>query len=504
MNQLCRHGMVGCSKKLWELSYLFFRPNEEAKFSYSLNPRDSDLIQNSTLLNSLVSTLVKYGPSGRIEPYLSKSFTVSSDNKKWIFKLHPNLKCEDGVAITSSRFAISLTNSLKRYSLSGDVLDFENLRGWSEFKNNIKKSIDGVYSIDKENLLIFEFEKSPSDLLELLRMPYFGFWCESNFNSNDNNWKNDHTIVSSGSYKVESSIVGTKLILRKRNDWLLNTDKSPDTISFSVIKPSEFSAVNNNNHQIVMYNKKDNIEYDHKAMMKVSGPPTMFFGFALSPYFNGLFKSKKNRQIFNDRVKKIKHYFPAFSSDFFYFNATSEISKRDFSDKRFEIDTPSKAITFAIASNNVSKSDLLHIEELLTMVFSKENITFKIIQNDAHDDNWFLKVDSNVNFDARITTVDIGGHVINAAIKMMFCSQLGVNFGDPSERICALVSKQTEKGGPIDQAYIAAFNEIIQDDSIVIPLYHYGLEWLVSTDIDLKSLPLVATEPIFEKIQKHE
>ncbi|MGZ3772576.1 MAG: ABC transporter substrate-binding protein [Pseudobdellovibrionaceae bacterium] len=494
-----QHGMESLSATdIWTLNYLFFRTDENTEFKYSLNPRDSDVIQNSTILGGLVGTLVKYTHSGRIEPYLAESFHVEPGNKKWVFKLKPGLSCEDGQKIDSHRFVASLTTSLKRYAALGDALDFENLEGWQEFKNNKAPSIHGLMADGVDNI-VFNFRKPPSDLLELLRMPYFGFWCEANFN-NDNKWKDDHRITSSGAYTLIPSQSKNSVVLRLRNKSGFQVENSPTEIRFSTVAKSDLSKDFHNT--IFEFSKKNDFDDLKPGHQKVVGPPTILFSLALSPFHRGPFADKRNRQIFADRVKKVRKEFPSFPSHFFYFNAQSKLPSRDLSKEKFTLVDGQSKITFAVSSKSLSKTDLQNVDALLTAALLNSGLTHEIIMKDAHDDGWIHKVDSNINFDARISMVDIGGYVINAAIKMMFCSSLGINFGDPSGRIAHLVEKQDTSGGPISQSYVEEFNNIVEDDAIVIPLYHYGLEWRLTSDLDPESLPSVATEPIFEKIKR--
>lgn len=495
-----QHGMEENSDSKWTLNYFSFRTDEKSEFKYSLNPRDSDLIQNSTILGGLVGTLVKYGHSGRIEPYMTDSFHVEPGNRKWTFTLMSGLNCEDGKEINNHRFVANLTSSLRRYSDSGDALDFENLEGWSDFKEKKTSSIKGLRAEGDKNI-IFSFNKSPSDLLELLRMPYFGFWCEANFEGPENKWKDDHRIISSGAYALAPSSSNNSVLLRLRNDSRLKEKESPTEILFSTIVKSEISKDYKNT--IFEFSKKNDFDELKLGYQKVIGPPTMLFSLALSPFFDGPFANKRNRQIFADRIKSARREFPHFTSQFFYFNAQSKLPQRDLSKEKFKVGTQNK-LTFAVASKAFSKSDLKDVELLLTTALNNSGLSYEIIVKDAHDDGWVHKVDSNKLFDGRITSVDIGGYVINAAIKMMFCSSLGINFGDPSGRIFRLVERQDISGGPIGQNYIDEFNQIIEDDAAVIPLYHYGIEWHLTPDIDTQSLPIVATEPIFEKIRRKQ
>ncbi len=479
------------------LKYLFFKSDNNTRFTFSFNPKDSDIIQNSTLLSGLVATLVKYSTNGKIEPYLAESFVVENDLKTWKFKIRDGYKCENGEIITANSYVENLTRSLFRYANSGDVLDFENLEGWP---SNSKLAIGGLYA--DQNEVIMKFKKAPSDLLEFLRMPYFGYWCVDNFNEK-NEWKDNHKIISSGAYQLDMTANSASVRLKRRDDSKLSTSKSPKRIIFDTFSDKELNektAI----PTIFQFSRKKEVNVFNNDLRLVSAPPTMLFTIALSPYFHGIFKDKSNRQIFRDKLDRYRDKFKRFNSTYFYFNASSPLDQRDKSNLNFNTTGFSKVIKFAVATKSFTNLDLDEVSELLKLIFQGSGLKYEIIVNDAHENDWLAKVDSNIEFDARITSVDIGGHVINAAIKMMFCSKMGINFGDPSNEICNLVEKKDNLGGPISDEYVQNFNKIVYDQSIVIPLYHYGMEWYFTDDIDPSSVGIMSTEPKFEDIRFYE
>lgn len=56
-----------------DLTYKILIPGEKREsMKLSLDERDSDTTYNQLVLTSLIGTLVKYGNSGEIEPYLAQ------------------------------------------------------------------------------------------------------------------------------------------------------------------------------------------------------------------------------------------------------------------------------------------------------------------------------------------------------------------------------------------------------------------------------------------------
>ncbi len=71
-----------------KLNYIAVRSRDSSvEPALSLDPALSDQVDNQSILNALVATLVKYGVSGKIEPYLASSWGISEDLKVWEFSI---------------------------------------------------------------------------------------------------------------------------------------------------------------------------------------------------------------------------------------------------------------------------------------------------------------------------------------------------------------------------------------------------------------------------------
>ena len=84
---------------------------------------------------------------------------------------------------------------------------------------------------------------------------------------------------------------------------------------------------------------------------------------------------------------------------------------------------------------------------------------------------------------------------------MMFCSELGVRYPDPSNRICNLVKDYEDWSGPLPTDYIKNLNQIIYDDACVVPLEHFGPQWILSDNINSDLFPSTVETPLFELIE---
>lgn len=471
------------------LSYAYLsRQSGPVSAKFSLSVTESDWGPNEALLNTLIGTLVKYSQNGRLEPYLAQNFTVSVDGLKWQFNLRSNMYTQNGKLIDAVLFKSCLENQLKQYSKNGSPLDFDLLKGWEEFNSAKASNISGIVADGYR--LNFIFKNKPDDFLDVLRMPYFGIW--DSITENDTKVS---TFQSSGAYQVVPEIsTDYKIILKKRKDWFSVTEKSADTIEFKYVSESEISKGEFTILETTNANPFNSAELYHL----VKGPPTILNALVLSPYKEGIFKNLTNRLVFVDKFKSLQEQSNFIKSKYFYPSAKSEVVASRI--ESFVDDLAGKEINFAFPYPSITSKAGEETLEIIKKVFDGTGAIVKFHFGEPMKDNWWQRLLGNKEFDARINNVDIGGHILNPLLKMVFCSKLGVSYPDPSGRICSLVKKQDKLGGSISQEYISEFNQILADDAVVIPLMHYGANWFLSEKIDPATFPPTVVSPLFESI----
>ncbi|MFH1653153.1 MAG: ABC transporter substrate-binding protein [Pseudomonadota bacterium] len=463
----------------------------------SFNPKDSDIISNMLYMESLVGTLIRFQSSGRYEPYLAQKWEVSSDQMKWDFFLTRDLRCADGIEITADQYIRSLKQLFKLYLKKSRIPVFEKLRGWSDFVNGDDFSL-GLEVVDKLHLR-FIFDKRPEGLLEYLSMPFYGFYSPNNFANSD--WKHNAEIISSGACKL-TFVDKNRVVLTKRKDWFSVKEDTPSIIVFeSVDYKSALDKYSNSKHVIIAeYNDLiDNIPYN---FIRVHNTPTHLLSLVLSPYIKNVFDNPKNRMLFKNKIRKGQNKIAFNSKNSMlsksFYPLHSQIEQTDlFKDER--IIPRSNAKLKIIFISTILESERNYIEQLIGKVLDDENIPYEFITVDQSKPKWLDLLHSNKEYDLRVCKVDIGGNIENWVIKMMFCSKLGVSFPDPTDRMCKLVSEQEQKGlYSVDNQYIKDFNKIIEADSVVIPLYHTGLTWLFTKDINIQKYSPTMNFPMFE------
>lgn len=476
-----------------DVDYVFLINNDGDTNKFSLDIKDSDWGHNESVLNSLIGNLVKYSKSGTVEPYLAEQFSISNDRLVWSYKLRDHLRCEDGTPITAESFVTSLLNQLSIYSEESTPIDLENLVGYDSF--HLKKTDKIVGLKSSGNSIVFEFKKPPQDLNELLRMPYFGFWCKQNYSEKD--WKTTGRFVSSGPYKLSKDSKAEKIVVEKRDDWFSITPDSPTRISFFYASPVTFESKSRLDRAFIVETSLD-LNFNEtifKSLPTIVAPPTWISTFVLTPYNNGPFSDVKLRRYFLNKFRKNQPG-TSFNSTYFYPSARSEIKETQ------DNYSPNKHTKITIGFFGKNKSKNIHaIENLLNSIFAKDGFIFEFIGKPANEDDWLKKMFSNKEVDIRISSVAAGANIRNFIIKMMFCTKLGVCFPDPSGRICDLVSKQDLDPENITPEYVNVFNQALYDDASVVPLEHFGTTWILSNRIDGASFPPTVDTPLFESLR---
>jgi len=453
-------------------------------FHFSLEKSESDRLMNQMSLNAVVGTLVKYGTSGRLEPYLAESWTVSSDKKNWKFKIRKGLFCEDGTLITPDLLLRNLTKSLKEYSKKGSTIMFDYLLGWEDFTQGKKDILRGLAAND--DTLEFSFSKNPDDLLDLLRMPYFGLWLEKN-----------GKMISSGAYAVES-FSDSLIKLKLRKEWFTVSPESFETVDVSFFDINDLNNDKSVSRTIVRLPPSLKHESSESKRFLVTGAPTILESIVLSPFKNSFFNNIENRHVFRNRVKLL--YPDVVKSNSFYFTAETKGLNNSVISYSKEVKKKDH-LMISLERVSFTNEDIERIKKIISFALEGSGQSFELVKRTSDDKDWYKKIQSNAFFDARISGVDIGAYPMYMAIKMIFCTKLGVTYPDPTGEICKIVNDGIDTVSEIDQKFIDKFNNTIHQDAIVIPLLHQSDKWLVSDDLDPHSLPHTTLYPQFELIR---
>ncbi len=469
------------------LKYLTIRGSDPKELgSLSLSPKTSDQVDNQVVLNALVSTLVKYGQTGKIEPYLASSWDVTDDGLEWLFHIRDHFTCENGPPITAELFAASLKRSFKGNIGKSDKTEFNKLLGWSQFING-SEDLPGL-SFDN-NTLKLKFFSKPKDILNFLRMPYFGLWC------NNETVKSEFDISgfrSSGAYKLKQII----------NSHLFQLEIRTDQPTYSIDAPQEIIVGTTTSKSLVPDSVPTIYKLIHDGMdMKMehfnsmSSPPSIFQGIVLHP--NTVFFSKlHNRRVFAARLNSFLSEQSSMKiSPGMYLDSQKVIPRKD----QNVFDKPSKPLRIAFQYKSPFHESNIFWQNMLEKVL--HDIPYEIIYPDPLDPMWVKHMLNNPDFDIRTAHVYAGTTYNLSTIKMMFCTDMGISFPDVNKNMCRLVEKYESQSREIDEEFKKTFEVNLEEDATLFPIYHANDQWLISNLISMESMPTSIIYPLFENIR---
>ena len=134
----------------------------------------------------------------------------------------------------------------------------------------------------------------------------------------------------------------------------------------------------------------------------------------------------------------------------------------------------------------------------------------EVVQSAAKNLGWEIALDTDqskpysreadrANYDIVIMGSEIGGGFESWVIDMLFCSDVGPRWPDPSGRICEL-TKSVAAGNITNIEAAQKFQDYLIEDAALIPAFHRGGYYLLSDDLDIKSLGPMVTRIRFEEI----
>ena len=434
----------------------------------------------AVIVQQLVGNLVYYSNDGRYEPRISESWQRVSTTQ-WDFKIKKGFTCENGELITPSSFRLSLIRSLRAAAKKGNIPVFNKLKGFNEMLGDENNDFKGIEATS--DTISFHFtEATRSGPLQLLSFAPFGYICEENLNP-DLSWKDKTKFISSGPYKVEKIDIGNEYILAKRIEWPGFASDSPDKIVITHKIPQTEEDVK----PYTIIDSLTGVKNIPSNLKNYRLVPEYLIAISLGNLQDGFFASLENRQALNHAIQEIKETVyknrnnNSYSS-FFY--PSQKRVKAPISS--FKINMPEKVIIIEgkIPEKNSPKYAAY---EFITAAF--DLLQWKYQMND-NDFTW--KDYSNQRYDVRILAPSIGNGVEAWGIDVIFFSSVGVNFPDPSGRVKKMLTEY-ENDKLSDQGLTDQFLAAVDEDSAILPISHFGLQWYISSGINTNSIsPLIS------------
>ena len=146
----------------------------------SLDPLDCNSVYEALPVNQIFDTLVAYDPSLTLIPSLAETWTISKDNREFIFTLRENVRFHHGEELTAEDVVFSICRQLCPKtgveSLAQSYLMI--IDGAVEFAAGAEDEVSGLQVIDSRTLRIRLAEPYPS-FLEVLAMDNLGIVPEA-------------------------------------------------------------------------------------------------------------------------------------------------------------------------------------------------------------------------------------------------------------------------------------------------------------------------------------
>lgn len=432
-------------------------------------------------MKHLVGTLVRYKNGGEFQPYLSSKWNVEDGGRIWKFQIHDGLICENGESISATSYKKSFEKIIPTYRAKSSLPYLDQLIG-------VGKSLspgDPISGITSENnTLIFSFS-SPvlSGFLDYLSMPYYGYFCDENFK--DGIWKSAKSIVSSGPFKL--SIYGSESktsVLNIRTDWHLTQGLPEAPQAVAIHWGSEDRAVELE-HSIAQ--SIDGHFPGTESFQKVLGAPDILFSVILDINQVSPFRDLALRKKFLSVFRNIQTSMPAFVGK----NSTT--TNTVFIDQKLIAENVgnSEEVKFEgeeieVLSIKSESEEVRYIEDIVSKALTQMKIHFKFRRIGEDPEIKNIDKASRTKFSVRIASVFSGATYDSWVTDMMFCSDMGISFPDPSKRVCEVVKSALSGKNKLNRKDIGnRVAEIVNEDAAVIPVLHIRNAFYFSPDLNV-------------------
>ena len=204
----------------------------------TLHPHKIDDGVSWRVSNDIYEGLVEYDHNSNIVLSGAESYTVSEDNKTYIFNLRKDAKWSNGDDVTADDYVFSLRLCVNPLTLGQSYLENVLVIKNADMivKGNISPSELGVYADDKY-VLRFELESSNCEFLDYLTLPIFlpihkatyDKFALSTFTSTDK-------IVGNGPYKIVSWVRNNYMVLVKNENYWNKGNVNIERVKFLMIE----------------------------------------------------------------------------------------------------------------------------------------------------------------------------------------------------------------------------------------------------------------------------
>lgn len=441
---------------------------------HSLDPVEYDYFVHHAAFRSIFSSIVTQYPIGGYKGVLAKSWVVDDEYKTWKFKLRTDLKFDNGDFITPQHVITSLKRIafLQLKKKSRPIL-FKNMIGIDKF-SKMNDVIEGLQIIDNDTLLM-KYSGSFKNLLEVISFGLYAIVHPNDFDKNDGTWKNSKSAISSAAYKI-------KFWDEERIQLSLRTDFGYEDHHKSRFKQVSISWMANDKEQSDIVLQPSFATELSSLRLKFVGPVPSSIMYLRCDSWNqegSICSTRQNRVALRESFyesfqasggKVVRSFFPLAMS------GITEIKK--INPLSFNIKNTNKKLIFKYSKDNVSafSKSLLSVATKFDLDFFNEKIPLK----DAY---YFLENEKKTNFDIFLYSTGILLDDPEHDIEFMFLTKEGVILPDEDGTITTDLKK-----GLVNPQRI---NQIIFDQAIIWPIFHYSNGIWINENIDVSMLDVV-------------
>lgn len=215
----------------------------------TLDPQMSEDSQSHRVILDLFEGLTTTDQKNQVIPGLAESWTISEDQKTYVFNLRPNIKFSNGKPITANDVVFSYQRLVSPKVAS----PYNHLLTNVVNANDIiagKKPLDtlGVKALNKTTIEI-TLDHPDASFLDIVSLWNLDIVSKENVTKFGNAWTSPKNIVTSGAYKLDERVV-KGYILESKNPYYY--DESHVTIKRIKFMPNE-----DNNSSLNQYKSGD-------------------------------------------------------------------------------------------------------------------------------------------------------------------------------------------------------------------------------------------------------
>ena len=282
----------------------------------TFNTWNSKDATSSSLSDIMFDSLVNTNPyTGKVEPKLAKSFSISPDGKEYIFKMRKGIKWSDGKELNAQDVLFTYNTIIKQGF--GNTSTRESLLIDGEFPN--------ITLID-DYTIKFTTKKPFAPFLRLLSVPIapkhiFKDVCTKGKNYFDSFWSSNtkpSEFVTSGPFKLTEYIPAQRVIFKRNpNYYIINTENQnlPYLDEYIVLivgdlnnellkfKAGEIDILSLRGSSVPSFKKQEE-KSDYKIFNLGPTTSTMFFTFNLNTRKDNkgkFYVDEKKQKWFNDK-----------------------------------------------------------------------------------------------------------------------------------------------------------------------------------------------------------